>query len=58
MALIQFLGFLVSIGVSLVGGIITGLIIKLPCIHRVNSQEYFDDATDWEINKSYEENES
>lgn len=57
MALTQFFGFLISIGVSFVGGIITGLIIKLPCIHRVNPQEFFDDTTDWEINPNYEENE-
>ena len=59
MALMQFCGFLVTIGVSLVGGLLTGLIIKLPCIHGMDPEEYFHDSTDWEMNNLLnEENES
>ena len=49
----------VTIGVSLVGGLLTGLIIKLPCIHEMDPEEYFRDSTDWEMNNLLnEENES
>ncbi|GAV08644.1 hypothetical protein RvY_18306 [Ramazzottius varieornatus] len=39
----------VTLGIALVGGILTGLILRLPIWDRQESHEVFDDARHWEL---------
>ena len=55
MALMQFVGFLVTLGISIGGGILTGLIIKIPLIEKMHPDEYFNDEKDWEMNCAHDE---
>ena len=55
MALIQFVGFLVTLGISIGGGILSGLIIKIPLIDKMHPDEYFNDEKDWELNSAHDE---
>ena len=49
MAGIQFAGLMSTIAISIVGGLLTGLLIKMPFISNMDPSEYFDDKKDWEI---------
>ena len=49
MAGIQFAGLVSTIAISIVGGLLTGLLIKIPFISTMDPSEYFDDKKDWEI---------
>lgn len=55
MALMQFVGFLVTLGISVGGGILTGLMIKIPMIDKMHPDEYFNDEKDWEMNSAHDE---
>ena len=46
---IQFAGLVSTIAISIVGGLLTGLLIKIPLISTMDPNEYFDDKKDWEI---------
>ena len=49
MAGIQFAGLMTTVAISIVGGLLTGLIIKIPFISTMDPSEYFHDERDWEI---------
>ena len=51
----QFVGFLVTLGISIGGGILTGLIIKIPLIEKMHPEGYFNDQKDWELNSAQDE---
>ena len=55
MALMQFVGFMVTLGISIGGGILAGLIIKIPLIDKMHPDEYFNDEKDWELNAAQDE---
>lgn len=47
-ALYQFIGFLITFAIAAVGGLISGLIIRLPFVDKMDPDEYFDDVKHWD----------
>ena len=48
MAIHQLYGFLITTAIAGVGGLLSGLLIKIPFVDKMNPTEYFDDRKDWE----------
>ena len=48
MALHQLYGLLITTAIAGVGGLLSGLLIKIPFVDKMNPSEYFDDRKDWE----------
>jgi len=48
----QFAGLGVTLGIAIVGGVITGLILKLPIWIQLDEVSYFDDEDFWEVPSS------
>ncbi|RNA27200.1 Rh type B glyco [Brachionus plicatilis] len=46
----QILALVLTLGMSIVGGILTGLIMRLPILEKINySEDMFEDELDWDI---------
>ncbi|CAG4938575.1 unnamed protein product, partial [Parnassius apollo] len=48
-ALYQFLALAVTLGISIVGGIITGILAKMPVFAPLKDIEKYDDEVNWEL---------
>ncbi|XP_069696076.1 ammonium transporter Rh type A isoform X1 [Periplaneta americana] len=45
----QLLAVAITLGIGLIGGVLTGLIIKIPALNKLTKEEYFDDSLFWEM---------
>ena len=48
MAIHQLYGLLITTAIAGLGGLLSGLLIKIPFVDKMNPSEYFDDRKDWE----------
>ena len=48
MAIHQLYGLLITTAIAGLGGLLSGLLIKIPFVDKMNPNEYFDDRKDWE----------
>ena len=55
----QIAGLALTLGMAIVGGLITGLVMKLPCIERFDDEEdMFDDGPNWKTPEDFDETSS
>merc|ERR1712233_120356 len=53
--LMQLYSLLCTLGIALVGGAVTGMILRIPAIEHLTEYEYFEDGKYWEIEEEEDE---
>ena len=51
----QLYSLLCTLGIALVGGAVTGMILRIPAIEHLTEYEYFEDGKYWEIEEEEDE---
>ena len=54
----QCAGLVLTIAMAIVGGLLTGLILRLPIFIKPNTDSYFDDSLNWEVPSDFHNGET
>lgn len=51
----QLYALLTTLGIAIVTGSVTGMILRIPAIEHLTTNEYFEDGKYWELEEEEEE---
>ena len=51
----QLYALLTTLGIAIVSGSVTGMILRIPAIEHLTGDEYFEDGKYWEIEEEEDE---